>query len=523
MDIAQYIRALRTHWLIIVALVGLGGIGAGAYSWFQTPLYQADVQLFVSISSADARAADLNQGGTFAQQRVKSYTNIVNSPTVTNKVIKSLQLPYSTSELAEKLTATSPLNTVLLDISVTDPSPQRAQAIANAVASEVSQFIVAIETPTGEVKSPVKATVTKSAPLPTTPVSPKTNLNLVLGVLVGLAAGVAFAVLRHMLDRTIHNTHEIAEVADAAVVGEIGNDPRTKHRPLIIDEPMGARAEAFRRLRTNIRFLSIDERIQSLVVTGAVPGEGKSTVAANLAITLAQAGERVVLIDGDMRKPRLASLFALSGGVGLTSVLLGDVRVDVAMQHWRRDLELYVVTSGPIPPNPSELLGSRRLAELVTDLVDSGMFVIFDSPPLLPVTDAAVLARATQGALVVTRVGSTRTDQLQSTIDALRTVDARVLGVVANRVKRSRRGKDYEGYYNAQPSGRGQAVVNTAPAEAGETLVTHSDADTPGKPSTARGKAVPVASVDAGTPIPRRGGGQDDTAQLSLKELRELT
>jgi succinoglycan biosynthesis transport protein ExoP len=141
-------------------------------------------------------------------------------------------------------------------------------------------------------------------------------------------------------------------------------------------------------------------------------------------------------------------------------VLLGDVRIEAAMQHWRRDLPLYVVTSGPIPPNPSELLGSRRLAELVAGLVANGMFVVFDSPPLLPVTDAAVLARATQGALVVTRVGSTRTDQLETSLEALQHIGARILGVVANRVKRKGKGGGYEGYYTAQPSGRRQTTGN---------------------------------------------------------------
>ncbi|WP_280838772.1 polysaccharide biosynthesis tyrosine autokinase [Micromonospora sp. A200] len=461
MDITQYLRALRAHWFLVVLMTALGGAAAGVYSWVQTPMYQADVQLFVSISSTDAGAADLNQGGTFAQQRVKSYVDIVDSPTVTNAVLQSLQLPYTADELAEKITAASPPNTVLLNISVTDPSPQMARDIADAVASQVSKFIVDLETPTGATTSPVKAAITKSASLPTAPVSPRTNLNLALGLLVGLASGAGLAVLRHTLDKTIHGRREAALVAGAAVVGEIGDDPKTKVRGLIVDDPTGLRAEEFRRLRTNIRFLSIDGRIGSLVVTGSVPGEGKSTVAANMAIALAQSGERVVLIDGDLRKSRVATLFGLPGGVGLTSVLVGDVPIEAAMHHWRRELPLYVVTSGPTPPNPSELLGTRRLADLVAGLVASGMTVIFDAPPLLPVTDAAVLARATDGALVVTRVGSTKADELATSIEALRDVDARILGVVANRVKR----KNKDGYYADQSSGwTGAAAAKAAQA-----------------------------------------------------------
>ncbi|MFG2108111.1 polysaccharide biosynthesis tyrosine autokinase [Micromonospora chersina] len=487
MDITQYLRALRAQWLLVVLMTAVGGAAAGAYSWVQTPMYQADVQLFVSISDRDAGAADLNQGGTFAQQRVKSYVDIVNSPTVTNEVVQSLQLPYTADELAEAITADSPLNTVLLNISVTDPSPQMARDIANAVASQVSRFIVELETPTGGKASPVKATITKSASLPTAPVSPKTSLNLALGVLAGLAAGVGLAVLRHTLDKTIRGRREAALVADAAVVGEIGDDPKMKVQALIADDPTGLRAEEFRRLRTNIRFFSIDGRIGSLVVTGSVPSEGKSTVAANMAIALAQSGERVVLMDGDLRKPMIATLFGLPGGVGLTSVLIGDVPIEAAMHHWRRELPLYVVTSGPTPPNPSELLGTRRLADLVAGLVASGMTVIFDSPPLLPVTDAAVLARATDGALVVTRVGSTKTDELETSIEALRNVDARILGVVANRVKRKKK----DGYYGDQASG----WTGAAAAKAAQAVMA--------PPNTDRAPAATVAPLQGrATPPP---------------------
>ncbi|MEH0825330.1 MULTISPECIES: polysaccharide biosynthesis tyrosine autokinase [unclassified Micromonospora] len=484
---SQYLRAVRAQWLLVVAFLIVGGVAAGGYSWFQTPLYRADVQLFVSINDRDVGASELSQGGAFAQQRVRSYADIVDSPIVASAVIEQLGLPYTPAKLASRIEASSPLGTVLLDVSVTDPSPERARDIANTVATEFTKFITDLETPVGGSTSPVKATVTKSASLPEAPVSPRTQLNLALGILVGLAAGVAVAVLRHTLDTTIHGRREAALVADAAVVGEIGDDPKTKVRGLIADDPTGLRAEEFRRLRTNIRFLSIDGRIGSFVVTGSVAGEGKSTVAANLAIALAQSGERVVLIDGDLRKSRIATLFGLPGGVGLTSVLVGDVPIEAAMHHWRRELPLYVVTSGPTPPNPSELLGTRRLADMVAGLVASGMVVIFDAPPLLPVIDAAVLARATDGALVVTRVGSTKTDQLATSIEALRHVDARILGVVANRVKR----KNKDGYYADQPGG----WTGAAAAKAAQAVMA--------PPNTDRAPAATVAPPQGrATPLP---------------------
>jgi polysaccharide biosynthesis transport protein len=446
MALAQYFRVIRTQWLLIPILALVGGTVAFAYSKTRAPIYSASVQLFVSTSSASADSGQLNQGGTFTQQRVKSYVDIVNSPTVTRAIVKSLNLPYTPEEVSSRISAASPLNTVLLDITVTDASPERARDIANQVAVEFPRLIDQVEMPFGLAASPVKVSVTREATLPSNPISPRTNLNLALGLFIGLALGVGVALLRNALDRTIRSKSGAAEAAGAAVLGVIADEPRLKNR-LIVDEQATPRAEAFRQLRTNIRFLSIDRRLSSFVVTGSLPEEGKTTTSANLAIAIAQSGQRVVLVDADLRRPTIADIFALSNGVGLTNVLLGDVPVNNALQHWRADLPLYVLTAGPRPPNPSELLGSARLAKVIESLEASGMTVIFDSPPLLPVTDAAIIARVTGGALVVTRVGRTRTDELAAAVQTLGAVGANVLGVVANRVKKQKE-TAYSKYYD---------------------------------------------------------------------------
>jgi capsular exopolysaccharide synthesis family protein len=561
MDIALYLRALRANWVLVVLATVLGAGAAGVFSELQTPQYRADVQLFISISAGSSGASDLYQGGSFAQDRVRSYTNIVTSPSVTTEVISELHLPYTPDEMAKKIEASSPLNTVLLDVSVTDPSPERARDIANALARDFTNFVEAIETPTGSSTSPVKATITKNATLPTNPVSPKTTLNVALGLLVGVAVGAAVAIMRQLLDRRIHGRREIETVIGAAVVGDILDDPKIKKRPLMVDEPAGPRAEAFRRLRTNIRFMSIDKKLSSLVVTGSVPDEGKSTVAANLAIALAQAGETVVLIDADLRRPSQATRFALPAGVGLTSVLVGDVRMESAMHHWRRNLPLYVMTSGPIPPNPSELLGSRKLADMVASLVASNMTVIFDSPPMMPVTDAALLALATDGALIVTRMGATHTDQLAASLESLRNVGARILGVVANRTKREK-GKyaAYGRYYSTRISGHDAPTVRasarvavpeattlapqtTASPSPAPTTVDEPDqevvqttaspapatVDEPGKAPVQASSAALSADTPGATPIQHPGDRRqrrprgEDTQKISIIELQERT
>ncbi|HEY6798845.1 MAG TPA: polysaccharide biosynthesis tyrosine autokinase [Kineosporiaceae bacterium] len=461
MTITQYLRLIREQWLAVVLLTVLGVLGAGLYSWLATAQYQASAELFVSTSGAvgdDVTA--LTQGSTFTQQRVKSYADLITSPGVLDPVIRDLRLETTADALAEHVTATSPLDTVLLEITVTDTSPQRAADVANAISSEFPSLVNTLETPIGAKASPVRVSVTRAALPPRAPISPRTTLNLALGLLVGLGLGVGLAVLRDSLDRTIGSRTQLGELANAPVLGTVGDDPSTARAPLITRDTFSPRAEAFRQLRTNISFLSVDHRIGSFVVTGSVQGEGKTTTAANIAVALAQNGDHVVLIDADLRRPTVADLFGLPSGVGLTTVLLGDAPVDAALQPWRDDLPLRVLTSGPLPPNPSELIGSARMAEVIRTLTDGGCTVVVDSPPLLPVTDAVVLARITDGALLVVRAASTKVDQFATAIESLRTAGAAVLGVVLNRVPKRGRSSHYGGYGNA-------AYTSYAPHPAG--------------------------------------------------------
>jgi polysaccharide biosynthesis transport protein len=435
MDLYQYARVLRTH-AALIALSILACTGVAAWlAWTRTPTYAAQAELFVSSSGAPADLSQTYQGGLFAQQRVQSYARIAASPPVTQAVIKQLRLTESVPQLQGKIHASVPKGTVLIDVTAEDRSPRRAKAIADAVGEHFSTFVNTLETPQGQQRSPVKVTVTSRAEVPTHPVSPKKALSLMLGGLVGLILGIGAAVLREALNRGIRSEDHAAAVADAAVLGSIIEDPYAGSRPLVVvDDPGSVAAEAYRRLRTNLRALSSDHDVRSFVVSSAGASEGKTLITANLGIAFAQAGARVILVDGDLRRPALAEVLGIPSRVGLSTVLIEELPIEASLQTWRDGLPLEVLASGWQPADPSELLESARFAAVLEALTERADLVIVDAPALLPVADAAILARLTWGIVLVASLTSTRTDQLETAARSLDAVDARLLGVVLNRL-----------------------------------------------------------------------------------------
>ncbi|WP_308467861.1 polysaccharide biosynthesis tyrosine autokinase [Rathayibacter soli] len=446
MELRDYIRILRKGWILIVVCV-LAGVGiAAVYSALTTPKYQASTELYVSVQTSNAaQTADLAQGTTFARQAVTSYVSVVNSARVLDRVISDLGLTVSASKLSSQITAASPLNTVLIDITATDSDPAQAAKIANSVGKNVAYVVVnQLEKPSGDTPSLVRIETIQPATAPAKPSSPNVPLNLVLGLLVGLAVGIGAAVLRSVLDTRIHSSRDIELVTQTPILGGINLDPDAKKRPLIVHaDPRNPRAESFRSLRTNLQFVNLSDAPRSYVMTSSVPGEGKSTTCANLAISLAETGARVALIDGDLRMPKISEYMGVEGAVGLTDVLIGRAKLTDVLQKWGKG-QLYVLPSGRIPPNPSELLGSKNMASLLNTLTAEFDYVLVDSPPLLLVTDAAVVSKLTGGAIVVAASGTTKKNELAAAVRALEHIGSRLVGVVVTKLPV--RGPDSYGY-----------------------------------------------------------------------------
>ncbi|SDN37819.1 capsular exopolysaccharide family [Cryobacterium flavum] len=444
MELRDYIRMLRKSWVLIVlcTLVAVGA--ASALSILQTPQYSATSKVFVSIQSSGS-TADLAQGNNFSVARVKTYSALVTTPIVLLPVVAALDLGVTAEELATKVTASSQLETSIIEVTVTDTDPVRAADTANAVLASLTLVVEEIETPdTTDATSPVKLARAQEATVATAPVSPNVPLNIALGALVGLALGVGFAVLRETLETRIRNTRDVEQLTDLPILGGIVFDPKAKDRPLIVHvDPRSPRAESFRTLRTNLQYLDVGRTDRSFVITSSIESEGKSTTGANLAIALADAGSRVLLVDADLRRPKVADYMDVEGAVGLTDVLIGRADLADVIQPWGK-AQLFVLPAGHVPPNPSELLGSTRMTQLITEFNRAFDVVIFDSPPLLPVTDAAILAKNVGGALIVVAAGRTHKNQLKGAIAALDNVGAPVSGLVLTMLPT--KGPDAYGY-----------------------------------------------------------------------------
>nr|WP_227467849.1 polysaccharide biosynthesis tyrosine autokinase [Nocardioides lijunqiniae] len=431
-ELKDYWQTIRRRWKLIVVVFLLFVAGAGVLTWQATPQYASSARIFVSTTPADT--SDALAGNTFATQRASSYVDLVPTRQLADRVANDLggAAANDPQSLRSAISAQVVPETVNIVLTATDPDPTRARDIAQAYAEALSDLVADLETPPGKRDAVITASIVDNAQVTSSPVSPQPVRNIGLGALLGLVLGIGLAVLRDLMDTSLSSSDDIGLVTSAPILGHINSDPSAvKKAPAVALAESTPWAEAFRVLRTNMQYVDVDHERRVFVVSSSLPAEGKSTTAVNLAITLSMAGERVALVECDLRRPLIARRLGLDEAVGTTSVLIGKVSLDDALQTYD-GTDLSVLACGQLPPNPSELLQSQAMEVLIKDLRERFDVVILDAPPLLPVTDAALLSAQADGMLAVVRHGKTTRDQLRHALERVEQVDAKCVGVVVN-------------------------------------------------------------------------------------------
>lgn len=469
MTLLDFVRFTRANLLrlVIAALLG-AGIALG-YAMTLPKVYVADASGFVQASPERQTSGEVWTSNALAGSRADAYRYLVSSRAVAAVVIAELGLAASPAEVAARVSATVEQGSNIIKVTATGPTPRQARDVADATVRATAQEANRIEL--GDAARPgaqplVKIVPVESALLPAAPVAPNLPKYGLAGGLAGLGAMYVLLLGRRLLDTRVRSVRDVEEQSGVPVLGIIAQAPELKTGAGSAGtNSLGIAGEGFRQLRTNLRFVSVDHPPRSIVVTSPAPGEGKSTVSATLARVLGAAGQATVIVDADLRRPALAGIFERDGTLGLSQVLSGQLSLADALQQTGHP-NVQFIPAGRIPPNPSELLGSHRMRLLIDELAADHL-VIMDAPPLLPVTDAGLLAAGSDGAILVLRVGRTHKEQLAFCAKVLRQVGGTTLGAVLNFAPKKAMGQIAygDGYGRGRGYGYGYGYDATSAAD----------------------------------------------------------
>lgn len=504
-DLRQYFSLfLHWAWLIILAAL-IAGAAAYFFSQRMTKIYESTTTALVNEAPA-TKTTDYSSV-MMSEQLTSTYSKMMAKDNVLAEVAKELKLTLSVDALKEMITVTPVTDTQLITVSVQSTDPVLSANIANTIVTVFASQIQDIQTQRfsqsesslkkqlddleaqlttyetqannafsdadkerldskvtqyrelysnllqsyesvrlSEAQSVSSVVQVEQASPDATPIKPKVLQNTLLAAVIGFLLASGVIVAREALDDTIKAPEDISRKFKLPVLGVINHHNPSKDAPITITDPRSPTAEAYRALRTNVNYASVDKPLRTIMVTSSEPGEGKTTTISNLGVVLAQNGYNVILTDCDLRHPRVHKYFGLSNRSGLSSLfaqstdILNGTRQSTAVEH------LTVVSSGLLPPNPAELLGSQKMQRILGTMRQSADIVLIDTPPILAVTDAAVLAPTLDGVLIVVRPGKTRASALRMTIEQFRQVNANILGIVLNDI--DLRGKPYAYRYH---------------------------------------------------------------------------
>ncbi len=423
MQLRDLLQILRERWFSMTVCVLLAVAASAGMTASMMPVYEAHTRIFLSSSK---------EGFVITGQDLGTFMELLGSPVMQDPIRETLGLPEGTAlDISASVSEDAPI----LDVTARALTPTLAADIANAVGPQLGKIGSAYAPLLAASGGQVKSTVILPATPPVSPKSPNLAQNLALGLLSGLALGLGVVLLQHFLDTKVRSEADIRALSDLPILGRLRRIKNPASLPLVMEsEPHSVASEEFRKLRTNLQFVDVTTGSQhAFAVTSAGPNEGKTTAAINLALAVADSGQRVLLVDCDLRHPSVARLMGLEGAVGLTTLLLRRSDVDTVVQRWR-DTSLDVLAAGEIPPNPSELIGSDAMRDLFEELVRPYDFVIVDSPPVTPVVDPVLIDRLVGGLLMVVTVGRTNKRDLSAAVKSLETVGATIAGITLNMV-----------------------------------------------------------------------------------------
>ncbi|OLT02870.1 hypothetical protein BJF90_28335 [Pseudonocardia sp. CNS-004] len=451
MTVDRAILVLRERWKIVALCLVLGVLGAGVANYFAPREYSSDITFYVSLQGPAADPDEAYESNELAKERVLSYQPLLTDERITQAVIDRLGLPMTPAELAQRITVSADTDTVVLTAAVRDSTPQRrrhrqhprrgvrrsrrAARAADRPGAHAGPGCARPARPAGPGALEDRC---RDRPPGHTAAHPRVAQH---HVQPGAGRGARPADRCRRPGRAGGTGPlgplgaQLAELAPAPVLAELAHDRHVPSRPLIVDEPFTSpRAEAFRKLRTNLQFRDGRRGHKVIVVTGARMGEGTSTTACNLAIAMAETGHRVLLVDANLRNPRVSDYLGLDPFPGLVDVLAGRMVWQYARQPWNRG-GFDVLTAGPYPHNHSQLLASYSLADLFADMRRQYDLVVVDTPALLAVSDAAAVAARADGVVLVVQHQQTSQDQVTAAVGALQAVSARLLGTVLTMTK----------------------------------------------------------------------------------------
>lgn len=444
MDLDQSLRIGRRWWWLVASAAALGGVATYLISTRITPSYEAQTTLLV-VQRQGEGVVQLNDLQT-AERLANTFSRLVMLRPVLDRSIQDGNLPFDATGLATRMSVTNPRGTQLLVVTARAPSPELAARISNTVARAfISSNEAALTSRPGQVSVVEEALPSGS------PVSPRPLLNAALGaILIALAATVIVTVIDY-LDDTVQSGEDAVERTGLPILARIeqfGRLRNAREQLQAANRPRSTIAEAYRAARTNLSYaINLGQDRRLVLITSPGLGDGKTTTTANLAIVFGLAGHRVCVVDTDLRRPTMHKVFGIDNATGLTTLLLARER-DVGRLLVR---SLYtnvtVLPSGPMTPNPSELLGSARMREILGGLRDRFDVVLMDSPPALVVTDASVLGMLADGLVIVARAGKTRIGELLATTTELAQTGRPIAGLVLNRVGTRDAGHDHYHQY----------------------------------------------------------------------------